>query len=212
MIDMSQVPESLTMSPVPQTRYYSLEEYLTGEELAEDKHEFYRGEIFLMAGGSPGHNRIAGNIFGQLYLQLRGKPCQPYNSDQRIAVKKYPLHTYPDISVICGKLVLDTLDKQAATNPHTLIEVLSPSTESYNRGLKFEFYRSLPSLQEYILVAQDRPAVDRFVRQPSGQWLLFDYHGLDATVPLVEIGCQLRLADIYEGVEFGEEYVASPPE
>jgi Uma2 family endonuclease len=91
---------------------------------------------------------------------------------------------------------------QAATNPHTLFEVLSPSTESYNRGLKFEFYRSLDSLQEYILVAQDRPAVDRFVRQESGQWLLFGYHGLEAIVPLPGIGCQLALGDIYEGVEF----------
>ncbi len=192
------------MSTVPNSQYYSLEEYLAREEVAEEKHEFYRGEIFLMSGGSPGHNRIAGNIFGQLYLQLRGKPCQPYNSDQRIAVKKYPLHTYPDISIICGKLVLDTADKQAATNPHTLFEVLSPTTESYNRGRKFEFYRSLPSLQEYILVAQDRPAVDRFVRQESGQWLLFDYHGLDATIPLPDLDCELRLADIYEGVVFEE--------
>ncbi len=192
------------MSTVPNSQYYSLEEYLAREEVAEEKHEFYRGEIFLMSGGSPRHNRIAVNVLGQLYVQLRGKPCQPYNSDQRIAVKKYPLHTYPDISIICGKLVLDTADKQAATNPHTLFEVLSPTTESYNRGRKFEFYRSLPSLQEYILVAQDRPAVDRFVRQESGQWLLFDYHGLDATIPLPDLGCELRLADIYEGVVFEE--------
>lgn len=192
------------MSSVPKFQYYSLEEYLAREEVAEEKHEFYRGEIFLMSGGSPRHNRIAVNVLGQLYVQLRGKPCQPYNSDQRIAVKKYPLHTYPDISIICGKLVLDTADKQAATNPHTLFEVLSPTTESYNRGRKFEFYRSLPSLQEYILVAQDRPAVDRFVRQESGQWLLFDYHGLDATIPLPDLGCELRLADIYEGVVFEE--------
>ncbi|MCE9529176.1 MAG: Uma2 family endonuclease, partial [Planctomycetales bacterium] len=141
----------------------------------------------------------------QLYTQLRGKPCQPFNSDQRIAVKKFSLHTYPDVSVICGKLVLDAVDQQAATNPHSLFEVLSRSTESYDRGLKFEFYRSLPSLQEYILVALDRPAVDRFVRQESGQWLLFDYHGLESIIPLPGIGCELRLADIYEGVEFGEE-------
>jgi Uma2 family endonuclease len=101
--------------------------------------------------------------------------------------------------------VVHAVDGGALTNPHTLFEVLSPTTESYNRGRKFEFYRSLPSLQEYILVAQDRPSVDRFVRQENGQWLLFDYHGLDAIIPLFDLGCELRLADIYEGVEFGEE-------
>lgn len=192
------------MSSVPKISFYSLEEYLTREEVAEEKHEFYRGEIFLMPGGSPRHSTIIVNTITALSNQLRGKPCRPFPSDQRIAVKKYPLHTYPDVSVVCGKLVLDPVDKHAITNPHTLFEVLSPTTESYNRGRKFEFYRSLPSLREYILVAQDRPSVDRFVRQENGQWLLFDYHGLDAVIPLPDLGCELRLADIYEGVDFEE--------
>lgn len=198
------------MSSVPIFQNYSLEEYLAREEVAEEKHEFYRGEIFLMSGGSPRHNTIIVNTITALHNQLRGKSCRPFPSDQRIAVKNYPLHTYPDVSVICGKLVLDAVDKQAVTNPHTLFEVLSPSTESYDRGQKFEFYRSLPSLQEYILVSQDRPSVDRFVRQQNGQWLLFDYHGLEAVIPLPGIGCELRLADIYEGVEFGESKTELP--
>jgi Uma2 family endonuclease len=192
------------MSTVPQKRLYKLDEYLDLEKSSPEKHEFYRGEIFLMAGASVKHNRIARNLLAHLTFQLRGKKCEPFGSDLRIAVKNYPLHTYPDISVICGELVMDSTDKQAASNPHTLLEVLSPSTEKYVRGQKFKFYRSLSSLREYILVAQDQPQVERFVLQGSDKWLLHLYEGLDDVVELSDLDCRLTMKDIYEGVTFGE--------
>src|SRR4051812_1824790 len=143
----SSLPGS-NMSTVPQKRSYKLEEYLALEATARDKHEYYRGEIFLMAGGSIRHGKISGNIYYQLRLQLKDKRCQPYVSDQRVAAKKYPLHTYPDVSVVCREFMTDPIDTQAIVNPHTLFEVLSPSTEKYDRGQKFSFYRSLSSLRE----------------------------------------------------------------
>ncbi len=190
------------MSTIPHRQHFTLQEYLAREDVSEDKHEYYSGDVFLMPGGSPRHSRIIRNILGQLYLQLRGKPCEPFGSDQRIAVKKYSLHTYPDISIICGKLIVDSADIHAATNPHTLFEVLSPSTERYNRGLKFEFYRAIPTLREYILVSQDRPHVERFVWQPKGKWLMSDYDGLESVLELSDVGCKLALSDVYEAIDF----------
>lgn len=192
------------MSTVPQKRLYKLEEYFVLEQASSEKHEFYRGEIFLMAGASLRHNRIARNILAQLTFQLRGKPCEPFGSDLRIAATTFPLHTYPDISVICGDPVMDDVDKHAATNPHTLIEVLSPSTEKYDRGEKFTLCRSLTSLREYILVAQNQPHVERFVLQSNDKWLLHIYDGLDGVVELPDIECRLAMKDIYEGVAFGD--------
>jgi Uma2 family endonuclease len=193
------------MSVVPQKRLYKLEEYLDLEKVSPDKHEFYRGEIFLMAGASIRHGIINGNLYHHLRLQLKGQPCQPYISDQRVAVRKYPLHTYPDVSVVCGKPITDPVDRHAIINPQFLFETLSPSTEKYDRGKKFEFYQAIETLQGYILVAQDRPHVDRYLRQPNGDWLRTSYDGLEAVLELPELGCRLALADIYEGVEFGEE-------
>ncbi|MGI8982537.1 MAG: Uma2 family endonuclease [Pirellulaceae bacterium] len=186
-------------------RTLSLQEYLAREEVAEDKHEYRDGIVLEMPVKSTRHCVISGNILGNLCQALRRTDWQPWISGQRYAMDAKRVHTYADVGVSPREYCVHAFDPGAITNPHTLFEVLSPTTESYNRGLKFEFYRSLPSLQEYILVAQNRPAVDRFVRQANGQWLLFDYHGLDATIPLPGIGCELRLADIYEGVEFGEE-------
>ncbi|MGI8980036.1 MAG: Uma2 family endonuclease [Pirellulaceae bacterium] len=192
------------MSTVPQKQFYKIEEYFALEQASSEKHEYYRGEIFLMAGASIRHNRIARNLLTQLTLQLRGKPCEPFGSDLRIAVKTYPLHTYPDLSVICGGPVMDSIDRHAATNPHTLIEVLSPSTEKYDRGEKFTLCRSLASLREYILVAQNQPHLERFVLQSNDKWLLHIYDGLEAVVDLPDLGCRLTMSDIYEGVTFGE--------
>ncbi|MBC7853877.1 MAG: Uma2 family endonuclease [Pirellulaceae bacterium] len=184
---------------------YSLEEYLALEEVSEDRHEFYRGEIFQVAGNSVQHSRITRNLLVQLALQLRGKTCEPFGCNQRIAVAEYPFHTYPDVSVICGKLVMDAIDKQAVTNPHTLLEVVSPSTEKYDRGQKFECYRKLDSLRGYILVAQDQACAEVFVRKSRFEWLLTAYQGLDAVVDLTDIGCRLTMTDTYEGVEFRED-------
>ena len=193
------------MSSVPHKQIYKLEEYLAIEKASPDKHEFYRGEIFLMAGATIRHSVICGNLYLHLRLQLKGNPCQPYISDQRIAVRKFPLHTYPDVSVVCGKPVVDPVDKCAIINPKVLFETLSPSSEKYDRGQKFEFYQEIPTLEVYVLVAQDRAHIDRYVRQPGSDWLRSSFDGLDAVLELSNLACRIPLADIYEGVTFGED-------
>ena len=197
------------MSAVREPRY-SFEEYLAREQAATYKSEFYRGEIFAMSGGSPRHNKVSGNIFGSLWGRLRGTGCSPYNSDQRIRIPANGLSTYPDVSVVCGELQLDSLDHDAVINPRLIFEVLSASTENYNRGKKFDLYRQLDSLQEYILVAQDEPQVERFVRQSDGSWLLTVFKGLEAGLELATLGCALPLSEIYEDVTFGPEESATP--
>ena len=163
-----------------------------------------------MSGGSPRHNTITINLATSLRGRLRGTPCRPYNSDQRIRIPANGLSTYPDVSVVCGELQLDSQDHNAVINPRVIFEVLSTSTENYNRGKKFDLYRQLDSLQEYILVAQDEPQVERFVRQSDGSWLLTVFKGLEAGLELATLGCALPLSEIYEDVTFGPEESATP--
>jgi Uma2 family endonuclease len=189
------------MSSVPQTRI-SVEEYIAREERAEIKSEYYRGEVFAMSGGTRNHATIVGNIFGQLFNKLRGKPCRPSNSDQRIYIPKVGLHTYPDVSVTCGPPQSEKIDPQANANPTLLVEVLSESTEHYDRTQKFDFYKQIPSLQEYVLVSQNEARIEKFVRSENGGWTLFTAVGLDSEIGFESIDCRLSLADAYEGVEF----------
>ena len=180
-------------------------EYLAREQIAQFKSEFYRGEIFAMSGGSPQLSLITGNIATCLRSRLRGSPCRPYNSDLRIRVPANGLTTYPDVSVVCGELQLDPEDRHAINNPSVIIEVLSSSTASYDRGKKFDLYRGLESLREYILIAQDEPYVERFVRQSNDAWLLTVLKGTTAILELPSLGCQLPLSEIYEDVAFTPE-------
>lgn len=192
------------MSAVLEPRY-TLEQYVAREAVAEFKSEFYRGQIFAMAGGTPRHNTVSGNIFARLHERLRGTGCRPYNSDQRIRIPANGLSTYPDVSIVCGEPQLDSLDRIAITNPIVIFEVLSEKTESYDRGRKADMYRQLPSLREYILVCQDEPQVERFVRQDDDSWLLTIFKGLEAVLELRSPGCRLPLAEIYEDIAFGPE-------
>ena len=192
------------MSAIPTPRY-TLEEYLARERVAEYKSEFYRGEIFAMAGGSPRHNRICRNLLTALHTRLRGQPCEPFGSDQRLRIPPVGLSTYPDISIICGELQQEMFDHDASVNPRVLIEVLSDSTERYCRGKKFHLYQQLESLREYILVAQDEPLIERYVRQENDAWLLTTFQGLEAELDFPTVGCSIPLAEIYEGVKFGPE-------
>ncbi|WP_254510636.1 Uma2 family endonuclease [Anatilimnocola floriformis] len=192
------------MSAIPQPRY-SFEEYLARERVAEERSEFYRGQIFAMAGGSPRHNTICLSIASALKSRLRGGPCRPFASDQRLRIPTNGLSTYPDISVVCGELKFNEIDHDAIVNPKVLVEVLSPSTESYNRGKKFDLYRELPSLQEYILVSQDEALVERFVRQDDGDWLLTVFKGMNSVLELGTIACHLSFAEIYEDISFGPD-------
>ena len=192
------------MSAMPEPRY-TVEEYLARERVAPHKSEYYRGQIFAMAGGTPRHNTTGGNIFARLRGLLRGTPCRPYNSDQRIRIPANGLSTYPDVSVVCGELQLDAQDRESIVNPRVIFEVLSKSTENYDRGKKFDLYRQLDSLREYILVAQDEPHVERFVRQEDGSWLLTVFKEMEAVLELPTLACVLPLSEIYEDVTFGLE-------
>ncbi len=185
--------------------YYTFEEYLARERLASIKSEYYRGQIFAMAGGSLRHNAISGNVFAVMYGRLRGSSCRPSNSDQRIRIQANGLATYPDVSVVCGELQVDAEDRDAITNPLVIFEVLSKSTESYDRGKKFDLYRQLNSLKEYILVAQDEPQVERFVRHDDGSWNLTVFKGLEAVLEFQTLPTVLPLSEIYDGVKFGPE-------
>ncbi len=183
---------------------YSPTDYLALERAGEFKHEFFDGEMFLMAGGTIEHSQVAANVIRALGNALADTGCRVLTSDMKI---KLPtgLYTYPDASVVCDQPQYEDDHKDVLLNPLLIVEVLSPSTEAYDRGQKFRHYQTCPSLREYVLIAQDRSAVDHYLRQPSGQWLLTTFESLDATMPLPSLGVGLRLRDIYAKVEFPAE-------
>jgi Uma2 family endonuclease len=189
--------------PVQPQRRYTPEEYLTLERKAEYKSEYVNGEIFAMSGASERHNVIVLNIGASLHAQFRHRPCRVYASDMRVKVSQTGLYTYPDIVALCGEPQFDDAQKDTLLNPAVIIEVLSPSTEAYDRGGKFEHYRKLASLAEYLLVSQEKPHLEQYVRQPDNLWLLSEASSLQNTVHLPSIDCSLSVADVYEKVEFG---------
>ena len=188
------------MSALPE-QYLSLEEYFKLEETSDIKHEYYQGTVFAMAGATENHNLIVMAVGRNLGIQLDDKPCRPYPGDFRLKIEAVNLYTYPDLSVICGETQLADGRRDTFLNPTLLIEVLSESTEAYDRGKKAEFYRTIPSLREYLLIAQDRPHVERYRRQDH-DWLFTEYSALDEEVALESIGCTLSLAAIYKRVRF----------
>ena len=181
---------------------YTPQEYLAMERQAEGKSEYFQGEIFAMAGGSEEHNLIALNIASELRNQLKGKPCRVYPSAMRVWIPAYEKYTYPDVTVVCGQPQFQDEVRDTLLNPTVIIEVLSPSTEKYDRGKKFERYKSLLSITDYILVAQDERLLDHSVRQPHDQWLLTTARGRDSQLHIANIGCTLWLSEVYDKVEF----------
>jgi Uma2 family endonuclease len=181
------------------------EDYLAIERSAEYKSEYFDGEIFAMTGASRAHNTLVANTVIELGGQLKKRPCKLYVNDMRVKVSPTGLYTYPDVIVVCGKEQFDDAHLDTLLNPTLIIEVLSDSTEAYDRGRKFEHYRHLDSLVEYVLIAQHRPHVESFRRQPDQQWLLTECSGLDATLRLQSIDCDLALAEIYAKVELSED-------
>jgi Uma2 family endonuclease len=177
------------------------QEYLALEREAEYKSEYYKGEVFAFAGASLRHNLIAANFLATIHAQLRGGPCSSFSSDMRIAVPKTPHYTYADVVVVCGQPQLDDDFKDNLLNPIVIIEVLSPATESYDRGKKFESYQRIVSLMEYVLVCQDRPRDEQFLRQPDGRWL-YSETSAEGSINLTSINCELSLNEIYDRVEF----------
>jgi Uma2 family endonuclease len=191
------------MASVP-TQHLTPAEYLVKERKAEFKSEFLRGEMFAMAGATRWHGRIATNLVRRYDQLLEDRPCDVYGSDMRVKVSPTGLYTYPDVSIFCDEPqfeddVLDTL-----LNPRVIFEVLSKSTEAYDRGKKFDHYRQIQSLSEYVLVSQTEPLVERYVRQPDGSWRLTVHRGMDAVVELDSVPCRLSLAEIYRRVDFSQ--------
>ena len=184
----------------PKPRFFTPEEYLRLERDAEVRSEYENGVIVAMSGGTPEHDLITGNIFGELRAQLKGKPCVPHTDNMRVWMPACNRYYYPDMSVACDPQyqILDGVAN--LINPVVIVEVLSPSTEGHDRGPKRDCYQTIPSLAAYILVAQDRPFVEVFTRLEDGDWRVHKLLGLEATLVISAIDCQLPLADIYARV------------
>ena len=173
------------------------EEYLRLERAAEHKSEFIDGEILAMSGGSPKHALLAANWVRELGNQLRGKHCRVFTSDLRVRTASTGSYVYPDVSVVCGKLAMHDATDDVITNPTLVVEILSPSTSNYDRGMKFELYREIPSLLEYVLAHQDAVHVEHFARQTDGSWIFREYFGNNSKVALSSINCLVTLSDVY---------------
>ncbi|WP_342088824.1 Uma2 family endonuclease [Dyadobacter sp. OTU695] len=183
-------------------KMYTEEEYLELERTAEYKSEYYRGEIFAMSGASRYHNRITENLSGEIYLELKGKPCQSFSRDMRVHIPENTLYTYPDLLIVCGKP--EFLDKQTDTllNPSVIIEVLSPSTEGYDQGRKFHLYRSLRTLTEYVLIDSQDIRAEVHRKGSDGLWILAsEASDIEGSIEIGHIGLTLKMADIYAQIE-----------
>jgi len=188
------------MSAVLSEHYYTPEEYLALErEKLEGKAEYIDGQIYAMIAASRKHILIATNIICELGMQLKGCPCEIYANDMKVKAAQSKAYFYPDLSVVCGQPELEDSHHDILLNPTILIEILSPSTEAFDRGGKFARYRRIESLREYYLVSQDEPLIEQYVRQGES-WLLTEIAGLDATVNLAAIGCTLTLKEVYDRV------------
>jgi Uma2 family endonuclease len=180
------------------------EEYLAAERKAERKSEYLNGEVFAMAGAGRWHSVIRNNLTWSLHDQLRNGPWQVHDSEMRVRVnpKGNYMYAYPDLSVVCGEPRFEDMQFDTLLNPNILLEVLSPSTEQYDRRTKAALYRQLPSLEEYLLIAQDRVHVEHYTRQPNGDWSRSGWDSLDDTVQLASVGATLKLLDVYHRVVF----------
>jgi Uma2 family endonuclease len=192
------------MTAVPK-RLLTPAEYLDRERKAEFKSEYYRGELFAMAGASYEHTRVKDNLARLLGNAFEGGPCVVLTSDLRVKVTPVGLYTYPDVVVVCDRPEFEDAQGDTLLNPTVIIEVLSDSTEKYDRGKKFAFYRQIRSLREYVLVAQDRAQIERFVRQANETWVLTEFAGLTAEFALATAPARVPLADVYRGIEFPPE-------
>src|SRR2546423_420275 len=189
--------------------YISPEEYLRRERLAEHKSEYLNGEIFAMTGASRQHNRITINISSSLNQQLKGRACEVYAVDMRVKVRAFGLYTYPDVAVACSESQFEDDFVDTLLNPTLLIEVLSQSTERYDRIAKTSYYRTIDSLQGQLLVAQHEVRVEQYLRQPNGQWSQMHYTSPDDVVQLTSIDCSLKLSDVYDKISFDPNYRVS---
>jgi Uma2 family endonuclease len=186
---------------MPAVKRYTVDEYLAFERVSSVKHEYFDGEVFAMAGGSEPHNLLAMNVGGELRNALKDRPCRVYGSDMRVLCPT-GLRTYPDVSVVCGTLQFENERRDTLLNPVVILEVLSPSTERYDRGKKFEHYRTISSLREYVLIAYDGMLVEHFSRQHDAQWLLTTYADPASAVRFSALDVTIPLSQFYTKVEF----------
>lgn len=207
----------MTAAPQHPRRLHTIEEYLDIERRSQEKYEFRDGEVVnlselvSMAGGAPKHSLIACNLIRELGNLVKGRPCRVYGNDLRVRIPRKTLWAHPDVAVVCGEPQQDVhgSDDHTLTNPLVIAEVLSPSTEAYDRGDKFERYREIESLREYVLVSQHLPRVETFLRQEDGIWLFGSVAGLEPAARFGSLGVELPMREIYAGVEFVP--LAEPP-
>jgi Uma2 family endonuclease len=177
------------------------EEYLALERSAQERSEYLDGDMVGMSGGSRKHNLIVTNIVSELRSQLKGRACEVYPSDMRVKVSATGLYTYPDVVVVCGEPQFEDTNVDTLINPVIVVEVLSDSTEAYDRGAKFGHYRKIESLVEYVLVSQEEFRIEHYVRQTAGQWTRSETRGLTGSLDLTSIQCQARMTEIYDRVQ-----------
>ncbi len=180
---------------------YTPEEYLEFERNSEIRHEYIDGEIFEMAGGNKRHNSISANLVRLIGNQILERDCIVYGSDMRINIPSVKKYTYPDVVAVCGEEIFEDETEDMLVNPMLLIEVLSKSTEAYDRGTKFEYYQTIESFSEYLLVTQEPFRVEQFTRQAKNVWTYFEFRKPDDVVRLTSIDCELLLRDIYHKVQ-----------
>lgn len=188
---------------MPETTHWTVEAYLAFEQTAETRHEYYNGEVYERMESSRNHNLINGNIHAKLHAQLEERPCEIYANEMRVRVNPIQ-YVYPDISIVCGEPQFGDEKPDTLLNPTVIIEVLSPSADGYDRTTKSKHYRELASLQEYLLISQERVHLEHYVRQRSGQWLLTDVREPGGVLQLESVQCTLAAADVYKKVEFAE--------
>jgi Uma2 family endonuclease len=194
------------MSAIPVYKL-TLDEYLELDRTALDRYEYFDGEVFAMAGGSPEHTRVGGNVFATLREKLRGTNCEAFTSDLRVKVPAALPYRYPDVSAVCGEAQYEELQGvKLLLNPVLLVEVLSTSTAGYDLGEKFTEYKSIPSFREYLVVSQTRPFVIRYFRHPNGFWVRYDIEGIESEVQLESLHVTLQLSEIYERMNFAEKH------
>lgn len=199
---MSTLAKSKTIPTSIYQDLYTPEEYLKLENSAEYKHEYRNGAIIPMTGATVNHNEIAGNLCTYLKLALKGQKYRVFFADVRLWIPNYNQYTYPDLMIVEGELIYDQKSKTTITNPTVIIEVLSKSTQDYDRGTKFTYYRSIPQLKEYLLVDQYSYNIEKFAKNSNNQWVLTEYQGKDLKVALESINFEFKMLDIYENVDF----------
>lgn len=181
--------------------FVSEEEYLEAERESETKHEYFQGEIFAMAGASRAHNLIVSNVIREISTQLKKTPCRVYPSDLRVKISDTGLYVYPDVTVVCGEEKFSDDKSDTLLNPKIIVEVLSDSTEGYDRGTKFEHYRKLGSLKEYVMISQNKPKIEKFSKNETGFWMLTESDEYNPIIILESVNCTLELSEVYDKVE-----------